>query len=284
MGRVEKNQNVIYCVFSAWWSIERKKYSHTVIVKCYSILVFIHINHTFTYHCQQCQYYLKVDTILLQANFIDDPVEIYTYMFDQNIGCGLTMLYEEWANFLERLGNTKKADTIYLEGIARGAQPLDALRLKHRFVPKLYVCVCGLMISSEECFQPQWVSWQHKETGQHLTGTLEGVTRGDSAPWCPQIETQVCVFLITLSFFCGLGILFGECASFLEYLGNIKKADTIQLEGIAQDVWPLAAFRILRLKHKFVLKLYVWGGGGGCLFVLGWGGGGGLKTVDCTVD
>ena len=93
------------------------------------------------------------------------------------------MLYEEWANFLERLGNTKKADTIYLEGIARGAQPLDALRLKHRFVPKLYVCVCGLVISFEECFQPPRVSWQHKETGQHLTRTLAGI---------PQIETQVC--------------------------------------------------------------------------------------------
>ena len=24
MGRVEKNQNVIYCFFSAWWSVERK--------------------------------------------------------------------------------------------------------------------------------------------------------------------------------------------------------------------------------------------------------------------
>ncbi|XP_070183002.1 mitotic checkpoint serine/threonine-protein kinase BUB1 beta-like [Littorina saxatilis] len=65
------------------------------------------------------------------ANFIDDPVEIYTYMFDHAIGCSLTLLYEEWANFLERLGNTKKADTIYLEGISRGAQPLDMLKLKH---------------------------------------------------------------------------------------------------------------------------------------------------------
>lgn len=91
-------------------------------------------------------------------------------------------------------------------------------------------------------------------------------------------------FLNYLKLFLWFGDIVWECASFLEYLGNIKKADTIQLEGIAQDVWPLAAFRILRLKHKFVLKLYVWGGGGGCLFVLFWGGGGGLKTVDCTVD
>ena len=50
------------------------------------------------------------------------------------------LLYEEWANFLERLGNANKGDTIYLEGIAQGAQSLDALRLKvkHRFV---HICV-----------------------------------------------------------------------------------------------------------------------------------------------
>ncbi|XP_076448579.1 mitotic checkpoint serine/threonine-protein kinase BUB1-like [Babylonia areolata] len=65
------------------------------------------------------------------ANFSDDPVEIYRYMFDQNIGCHLAVLYEEWANFVERLGNTKKADSIYLDGISRGAQPLDVLKLKH---------------------------------------------------------------------------------------------------------------------------------------------------------
>ncbi|KAL8619174.1 hypothetical protein ACOMHN_049956 [Nucella lapillus] len=65
------------------------------------------------------------------ANFSDDPVEVYQYMFDQNIGCGLTLLYEEWANFVERVGNTKKADSIYLEGISRGAQPLDVLKFKH---------------------------------------------------------------------------------------------------------------------------------------------------------
>ncbi|KAK7484682.1 hypothetical protein BaRGS_00024090 [Batillaria attramentaria] len=54
------------------------------------------------------------------ANFIDDPLEIYSYMFDQSIGCGLASLYEEWAGFLERTGNTKKADTIYMEGIFQG--------------------------------------------------------------------------------------------------------------------------------------------------------------------
>jgi hypothetical protein len=75
---------------------------------------------------------LLIFAFFFQANFIDDPVEIYTYMFDQKIGCGLSLLYEEWANFLERLGNTKKADTIYQEGISRGAQPLDELKQRHR--------------------------------------------------------------------------------------------------------------------------------------------------------
>lgn len=63
---------------------------------------------------------------------MDDPLEIYVYMFDQKIGCELSILYEEWASFLERLGNTKKANAIYLEGIKRGAQPLDVLNIKHQ--------------------------------------------------------------------------------------------------------------------------------------------------------
>ena len=70
---------------------------------------------------------------MLQANFISDPIEIFIYMFEQSIGCGVALLYEEWANLLERLGNTKKADAIYLEGISRRAQPLDELKKKHRY-------------------------------------------------------------------------------------------------------------------------------------------------------
>ncbi|PVD37415.1 hypothetical protein C0Q70_00005 [Pomacea canaliculata] len=63
---------------------------------------------------------------------MDDPLQIYAFMFDQNIGCALAALYEEWAGFLERLGHASKADQIYLEGIKREAQPIDLLKHKHQ--------------------------------------------------------------------------------------------------------------------------------------------------------
>ena len=61
---------------------------------------------------------------------MNDPLEIYNYMYDQNIGCEVSCFYEAWATILEQLGNNKRADAIYREGIKKGARPLETLQRK----------------------------------------------------------------------------------------------------------------------------------------------------------
>ena len=52
-------------------------------------------------------------------------------MYDQNIGCEVSSFYESWAWNYEQLGNTKRADAIFQEGLKKGAQPLENLKRKH---------------------------------------------------------------------------------------------------------------------------------------------------------
>lgn len=63
-----------------------------------------------------------------------EPLDIYSYMFDQKIGCQLSCFYESWAWALEQMGNTKKANMIYQEGIKRQAEPFDLLEKKYKYV------------------------------------------------------------------------------------------------------------------------------------------------------
>jgi len=70
---------------------------------------------------------------LFQTSYCANPLEIYSYLFNQGIGCGLARFYDTWASELEKLGNTKKADLIYLRGIETGAQPVDLLKRQHRY-------------------------------------------------------------------------------------------------------------------------------------------------------
>ncbi|KAK2161830.1 hypothetical protein NP493_1557g00022 [Ridgeia piscesae] len=78
----------------------------------------------------------KNDTRLIDiwfkfTSYCANPLEIYSYLFNQGIGCGLARFYDTWASELEKLGNTKKADLIYLRGIETGAQPVDLLKRQH---------------------------------------------------------------------------------------------------------------------------------------------------------
>ena len=84
-----------------------------------------------------------------QTNFVDDPLEIYMYMFDKNIGCRQSELYHEYASYLEHIGDIEKADIIYMEGISRGAEPLNALKFEHRFV--------GLLMEFGKCLVTIWL-------------------------------------------------------------------------------------------------------------------------------
>lgn len=60
-------------------------------------------------------------------------------MFDQKIGCQLCCFYESWAWALEQMGNFKKANMIYQEGLKRRAEPFDLLEKKYRWDKKFHL-------------------------------------------------------------------------------------------------------------------------------------------------
>lgn len=68
----------------------------------------------------------------LQAILYDTPELMYEHMRDKGIGCQCAALYEAWASYLELLGNTKKADAIFAEGLRRKAEPFDVLQKRHQ--------------------------------------------------------------------------------------------------------------------------------------------------------
>ena len=57
---------------------------------------------------------------------------MFEHMRDQGIGCQLAAFYEAWASHLELLGNTKKADAIFAEGLKCQAEPFDVLQKRHQ--------------------------------------------------------------------------------------------------------------------------------------------------------
>ncbi|XP_014666750.1 PREDICTED: uncharacterized protein LOC106808510 [Priapulus caudatus] len=61
------------------------------------------------------------------ADLSPDPLEVYGYLNDQNIGCQVAELYTSWAYVLEQLDDFPKASRIIEEGLVRGAQPTDHL-------------------------------------------------------------------------------------------------------------------------------------------------------------
>ena len=68
---------------------------------------------------------------MFQANCCDTPGDIFGYMRDQGVGTNVAAFYEAWAWLLEQLGNTKKADAVYMLGIKMNAHPLESLQRKH---------------------------------------------------------------------------------------------------------------------------------------------------------
>ncbi|KAI0322915.1 Mad3/BUB1 homology region 1-domain-containing protein [Amylostereum chailletii] len=74
--------------------------------------------------------YLKL--WVLYASNVEKPATIFKYLLANEIGTSFALLYEELAIVLERNGRQTEADTIYLLGINRQAQPLERLQSKHR--------------------------------------------------------------------------------------------------------------------------------------------------------
>ncbi|XP_070532403.1 mitotic checkpoint serine/threonine-protein kinase BUB1-like isoform X2 [Ptychodera flava] len=73
-----------------------------------------------------------VDTWLKFINYCTDPLEIFQFLNNRGIGWKCAALYEAWATELENLGNAKKADAVYLDGIAKNAEPKEKLQRLHR--------------------------------------------------------------------------------------------------------------------------------------------------------
>ncbi|KAG8887456.1 hypothetical protein FRB98_009600 [Tulasnella sp. 332] len=64
---------------------------------------------------------------LQYANLVAKPQLIFAHLLANDIGSVFTLLYVEYANVLERLGQRSKADEIYRLGIARKAKPSSLL-------------------------------------------------------------------------------------------------------------------------------------------------------------
>lgn len=73
--------------------------------------------------------YLKI--WLQYASFAESPRDIFVYLARKGIGSGLALYYEEFAKFLEAMGNVNDANEVYEIGIERRARPLDRLRRSH---------------------------------------------------------------------------------------------------------------------------------------------------------
>ncbi len=70
--------------------------------------------------------------VLFQTKLCTSPLDIFQFMFTQGIATSLAQFYVFWAQELESVGNTKKADLIYNQGLQNAAQPLDFLQKRHQ--------------------------------------------------------------------------------------------------------------------------------------------------------
>ncbi|KAK2155419.1 hypothetical protein LSH36_241g07000 [Paralvinella palmiformis] len=111
------------------------------------------------------------------ASICTEPLEIYKYMFDNKIGHKLASFYEAWASELESLGNTKKADTVYIQGLENGAEPQDLLRRRQG---ELHARVAR-RVAGELVAPPEPVT-VFEEPCRHALGALRGRQSGKKVP------------------------------------------------------------------------------------------------------
>uniref|UniRef100_A0A8C5ITD5 Mitotic checkpoint serine/threonine-protein kinase BUB1 beta n=1 Tax=Junco hyemalis TaxID=40217 RepID=A0A8C5ITD5_JUNHY len=85
-------------------------------------------------HGQQ-RYYRDPRYLNLWLKFGDccnEPLDLYSYLWSQEIGTTLAALYITWAEALEARGSFRKADLIFQQGLQRKAEPLDKLQAHHK--------------------------------------------------------------------------------------------------------------------------------------------------------
>lgn len=70
--------------------------------------------------------------VCIQAGNCPEPLEIYNYMQAREIGVTQASFYIAWSEEYENLGNFRKADLIFQEGLKNWAEPHDKLQQYHR--------------------------------------------------------------------------------------------------------------------------------------------------------
>ncbi|KFM72034.1 Mitotic checkpoint serine/threonine-protein kinase BUB1 beta, partial [Stegodyphus mimosarum] len=71
-----------------------------------------------------------IDIWLKFANMSSRPIDVYNYMYSNNIGCKSAPFFIAWSWELEQQGNLKKADEVLCEGFNRKVEPFEMLQTK----------------------------------------------------------------------------------------------------------------------------------------------------------
>ncbi|KAK2460352.1 hypothetical protein APHAL10511_007741 [Amanita phalloides] len=76
--------------------------------------------------------YLKLWSLYARQVSSTDAIKLYASLISNNIGTSYSMLYEEYANLLDKDGRAQEADAIFSKGIAQNARPLERLKSRYR--------------------------------------------------------------------------------------------------------------------------------------------------------
>lgn len=61
-----------------------------------------------------------------------NPIELYQLLHNNGIGTMVGDMYRAWAFELEQIEDYKRADEVYLMGLATRAEPVDELDCAHK--------------------------------------------------------------------------------------------------------------------------------------------------------
>ncbi|GFR44114.1 hypothetical protein Agub_g5276 [Astrephomene gubernaculifera] len=65
------------------------------------------------------------------ADCLPDPGDVFLFLKEKNIGRDFALYYEAYGTYYELKGNFQSADAVYMDGVQRGAKPLERLKQKH---------------------------------------------------------------------------------------------------------------------------------------------------------
>ncbi|XP_066912391.1 probable inactive serine/threonine-protein kinase bub1 isoform X2 [Clytia hemisphaerica] len=91
-----------------------------------------------------------IELWLKMTDILDDPIDTFKFMMDNDIGTSLAGFYKSYAEHLELIGSTKQANEIYNLGIHRNVEPLDWLKeFKSEFEYRMMKRASGESVEEE---------------------------------------------------------------------------------------------------------------------------------------